>query len=51
VIFKVIKGVVMSDRDIDQKQWALIEQLLLEQSKERRRSLRWGIFFKLLVFI
>ncbi len=41
----------MSDRDIDQKQWALIEQLLLEQSKERRRSLRWGIFFKLLVFI
>ncbi len=41
----------MSSRDIDQKQWALIEQLLLEQTKERRRSLRWSIFFKLLVFV
>jgi len=32
------------------KEWQLIEKLLMQQNKESRRSRRWGIFFKLLTF-
>lgn len=32
------------------KEWQLIEKLLMQQNKESRRARRWGIFFKLLTF-
>lgn len=32
------------------KEWQLIEKLLMQQGKESRRTRRWGIFFKLLTF-
>ena len=34
----------------DNKEWRLIEKLLMQQNKESRRARRWGIFFKLLTF-
>lgn len=33
------------------KSWALIERTMLASIQEQRRARRWGIFFKLLVFI
>ncbi|WP_317928803.1 S49 family peptidase [Halioxenophilus sp. WMMB6] len=33
------------------REWSLIEKLLLESTKEQKRARRWGIFFKVLVFI
>ncbi len=32
------------------KEWQLIEKLLMQQNKESRRARRWGVFFKLLTF-
>lgn len=35
----------------DERSWKLLEKALLASVQEQRRSRRWGIFFKLLVFI
>lgn len=35
----------------DQKEWRLIERVVMANTIELRRSRRWGIFFKLLTFI
>jgi len=34
----------------EQKEWKLIEKLIMSLTAEQRRSRRWGIFFKLLTF-
>lgn len=38
------------NRPGNDKEWRLIEKLLMQQNKESRRARRWGIFFKLLTF-
>ncbi len=38
-------------RQDQQKEWKLIEKLLLASGKEQRRARRWGIAFKLLTFV
>ena len=35
----------------DDKSWKLLEKTLLAGIQEQRRSRRWGIFFKLLIFV
>ncbi len=35
----------------DTREWALIEKLVLAQTREQRRARRWGILFKSLTFI
>lgn len=37
--------------DATGKEWKLIEQLLMSQTKEAKRGRRWGIFFKLMTFV
>lgn len=37
--------------DADGKSWKLLEKTLLAGVQEQRRARRWGIFFKLLIFI
>ncbi|MEZ5525672.1 MAG: S49 family peptidase [Pseudomonadales bacterium] len=39
-----------STRPGNDKEWQLIEKLLMQQNKESRRARRWGVFFKLLTF-
>ncbi|CBL46906.1 Peptidase S49 [gamma proteobacterium HdN1] len=34
-----------------EREWKLIEKLLMEGAKEQKRARRWGIFFKLLMFV
>lgn len=44
----------MSDHptnNMGSKEWQLIEKILLETHKEQKRTRRWGIFFKVLVFV
>lgn len=33
------------------KEWAIIEKMLMETHKEQKKARRWGIFFKVLVFV
>ena len=33
------------------KEWKLLEKLLMQSGKESRRARRWGIFFKSLTFV
>ncbi|GAB2188925.1 signal peptide peptidase SppA [Sessilibacter sp. MAH1] len=44
----------MSDHpsnNMSSKEWQIIEKILLETHKEQKRTRRWGIFFKVLVFV
>ncbi|CAH0990117.1 hypothetical protein SIN8267_00202 [Sinobacterium norvegicum] len=41
----------MSEENLTQKQWSLLEKLLLEQTAEQKKTRRWGVFFKVLVFV
>ena len=36
---------------LEDKQWQMLEKLLLESQREQRRSRRWGVFFKSLTFL
>jgi len=36
---------------MENKEWSLIEKMLLSSQKEQRRARRWGIFFKSLTFV
>lgn len=40
-----------SGRPENEKEWRLIEKLVLSLGVEQRRARRWGIFFKLLTFV
>lgn len=33
------------------REWVLIEKMLLETHKEQKKARRWGIFFKVLIFV
>lgn len=45
-------GSEQAQRGVDNgKAWALIERTMLASIQEQRRARRWGIFFKILVFI
>lgn len=37
-------------KDATGREWKLIEQLLMSQTREAKRGRRWGIFFKLMTF-
>jgi protease-4 len=41
----------MSEEKLSDKQWGLLEKLLLEQTSEQKKTRRWGVFFKVLVFV
>lgn len=38
------------ERPRNNREWQLLEKLLLQQGQEQRRARRWGIFFKFLMF-
>ena len=38
-------------RPSSDKEWQLLEKLLMQSGKESRRARRWGIFFKSLMFL
>ncbi len=38
-------------QNLSTKEWALIEKILLESHKEQKRSRRWSIFFRVLIFV
>lgn len=38
------------DRPRNNREWQLLEKLVLQQGQEQRRARRWGIFFKFLMF-
>lgn len=44
------KEQVMTDNNIDNKTWKLLEKAVLASVSEQRRARRWGIFFKTLTF-
>lgn len=44
------KESVMTDQNVDNKTWKLLEKAVLASVSEQRRSRRWGIFFKTLTF-
>ena len=44
------KESAMSDNNVDNKTWKLLEKAVLASVSEQRRSRRWGIFFKTLTF-
>lgn len=44
------KEQVMSDNQVDNKTWKLLEKAVLASVSEQRRARRWGIFFKTLTF-
>lgn len=37
--------------NLGSKEWQVIEKMLMETHKEQKRARRWGIFFKVLVFV
>ena len=41
----------MSDTNVDNRTWKLLEKAVLASATEQRRSRRWGIFFKILTFV
>ncbi|MDD7805745.1 MAG: S49 family peptidase [Endozoicomonas sp. (ex Botrylloides leachii)] len=45
------KGAVSATSSDDNRTWKLLEELATSSLKEQRRSRRWGIFFKILIFI
>ncbi len=44
------KEQVMTDNNVDNKTWKLLEKAVLASVSEQRRARRWGIFFKTLTF-
>ena len=40
----------MTDKNVDNKTWKLLEKAVLASVTEQRRTRRWGIFFKTLTF-
>ena len=44
------KEPVMTDNNVDNKTWKLLEKAVLASVSEQRRARRWGIFFKTLTF-
>ena len=40
----------MTDTNVDNKTWKLLEKAVLSSVTEQRRTRRWGIFFKILTF-
>lgn len=47
---KSSKEPTMTDNNVDNKTWKLLEKAVLASVTEQRRSRRWGIFFKVLTF-
>lgn len=41
----------MEQRPQSEREWKLIERLLMESYREQKRARRWGILFKLLTFV
>lgn len=39
------------NRPRNSREWLLLEKLVLQQGQEQKRARRWGIFFKLLMFV
>ena len=41
----------MNDRPQSEREWQVIERMLMESFREQKRARRWGILFKLLTFV